>query len=86
MKKRIALRDKGKIRLSEYFKELKEGDKVAVVKNVSQRSNFPDRIQGNTGIIESKRGKSYIVKLLDRNQEKRYIISAINLKKLQTGK
>ena len=76
------IREKGKIRLSEYFKELKEGDRVAIVKEPCIPGNFPKRIQGNTGVIEGKRGKAYIVKLRDLNQEKRYIVQAIHLKKL----
>ena len=80
-KKRI--RVKGKVKLSEYFKNLENGNKVAVVRELSQKANFPARIQGKTGIIEGKRGKSYIVKLLDNKQEKRFIIQAIHLKKLK---
>lgn len=77
------LREKGKVRLSEYFKNLKEGDKVAVILERSQESSFPKRIIGRTGIIEGMRGKAYIVKLKDYNQEKRFIIQAIHLKKLK---
>ncbi len=77
------VREKGKIRLSEYFKELKDGEKVAIVKEQSIPGNFPKRIQGKIGIIESKRGKSYIVRLNDDNQEKRYIVEAIHLKRIK---
>ena len=80
--KRKLIRSKGKIQLSQYFKNLKIGDSVAVVKVPGLRSSFPDRIQGRTGTIEEKRGKSYIVRLMDFNQEKRFIIQAIHLKKL----
>lgn len=83
MKKRKMIREKGKVRLSRYFQTLNNGDRVCVVRELSQRGSFPSRIQGKTGVIESKRGKSYIVKLMDYNQEKRYIIQAIHLKKLK---
>ena len=79
------IREKGKVRLSEYFKNLKKGEKVCIVREASQKASFPKRIIGNTGIIESARGKAYIVKLNDYNQEKRYIIQAIHLKRI-TGK
>ena len=81
-----SIREKGKIALSKYFQEFKKGDRVAVVKNPSLKSSFPDRIQGDTGIIECKRGKAYIVKLMDFNQEKRYIIQPIHLKKIKEMK
>lgn len=84
MKKSI--RERGKTRLSQYFQELKEGDVVAIVKNPSHTSNFPMRMQGRTGMIEGKRGKAYIVKLQDFNQEKRFIVEPIHLKKIREGK
>ena len=83
MLKRKRLRERGKVKLSQYFQELKEGDRVAIKKNLSEKSNFPSRLQGMTGAIESKRGKSYIVKINDINQEKRFIIHAIHLKKIR---
>ena len=76
-------REKGKIRLSRFFQELKEGDKVSIVREPSVPAGFPERMQGRTGEIESKRGKAYIVKLKDYNQEKRYIIEPIHLKKIK---
>jgi len=82
MKKQKQIRTIGKIKLSEYFKELKDGDSVAIIKDASHTSNFPDRIHGATGVIESKRGRAYVVKLNDFNKEKRFIIQAIHLKKL----
>ena len=79
------IRTMGKLSFSEYFKELKEGDSVAVKKELSVTSSFPERLQGRTGIVESKRGKAYIVKLNDLNKEKRYLIEPIHLKKLKTA-
>jgi len=76
-------RERGKIRLSQYFQEFEKGDKVALVREPSVRANFPERMQGRTGNIESKRGKAYIVKLQDFNQEKRYIVQPIHLKKIK---
>ncbi len=81
---RKMIREKGKVRLSEYFKELKAGDYVAIVKVPGNRANLPDRMQGKTGIVEAKRGKAYIVKIKDINQEKRYIIKPVNLKRIKS--
>jgi len=82
MKKQKQIRTIGKIKLSEYFKELKIGESVGIVKDASHAASFPDRIHGATGVVESKRGRAYIIRLNDFNKEKRYIIQAIHLKKL----
>ena len=77
------MQEKGKVKLSRYFQELKIGDKVSIIREASQKASFPERMQGRTGVIEEKRGKAYIVKLNDYNQEKRFIIQAIHLKKVK---
>ena len=76
-------REKGKIRLSKYFQELKVGDRVSIVREPSQRAGFPERMQGKTGIVEGKRGKAYIVKLKDYIKDKLFIIEPIHLKKIK---
>ncbi len=79
-------REKGKIRLSNYFQEFDKGDTVAVVREISLQPEFPGTIQGRTGIIEGKKGKSYEVKINDKKKEKRYFIEPIHLKKIKTDK
>jgi len=79
---RKPIRTRGKVSFSRYFQILREGDSVAVVEERGLFSNFPKRLQGRTGSVESKRGSAYIIKLKDQNQEKRYIIKPIHLKKL----
>jgi len=86
MSKGKSIRTKGKLPLSRYFQELKEGDSVAVVRELSIRSNFPKRLQGRTGVIEDKRGKAYIVRIKDQNKEKKFLIEPIHLKKIKTPK
>ena len=82
MVRRKQIRTRGKIQLSRYFQEFKEGDDVAVVKEPSINSNFPSRIQGRTGIVAEKRGRAYVIKVLDHNMEKKFIIEPIHLKKI----
>ncbi|HLF53950.1 MAG TPA: 50S ribosomal protein L21e [Candidatus Nanoarchaeia archaeon] len=82
MVKRKNIRTRGKIQLSRYFQSFKEGDNVSVVKDVSIDSNFPERMQGRTGIVTEKRGRAYIVKIMDSNKEKKFIIEPIHLKKI----
>ncbi len=83
MTKRKSVRIRGKVQLSRYFQKFKEGDFVAVTKEKSLKSNFPERLQGRTGIIKSKRGKAYLVNILDQNKEKTFIIEPIHLKKIK---
>jgi len=82
MLKRKQVRDKGKIKLSRYFQKLKEGDKVSIIKEAAQPSIFPKFIQGRTGIIEGKRGRSYVVQI-NIGKGKRFIIHPVHLKKLK---
>ncbi len=77
------LRDKGKIELSLYFQEFKEGEKVAVKIEPSLNFSFPERMQGRTGSIKEKRGRAYIVKIKDQDKEKRFLIEPIHLKKIK---
>ena len=81
MKKKV--RTKGKIQFSRYFQKLKEGESVAVVIEPSVKLSFPKRLQGRTGKIEGKRGKTYFVKIKDQNKEKKFLIAPIHLKKIK---
>lgn len=86
MSKRKPIRTRGKLQLSRYFQKLKQGDSVAVVKEPAVNSSFPKRLQGRTGVIESKRGKAYLVKIKDQAKEKRFLIEPIHLKKIKQTK
>ena len=82
MVQRKKIRTRGKIQLSRYFQNLKEGDNVSVVRDVSIDSNFPKRMQGRTGIVVEKRGRAYVVRIMDHDKEKKFIIEPIHLKKI----
>ncbi|MBM3247374.1 50S ribosomal protein L21e [Candidatus Pacearchaeota archaeon] len=82
MLKRKNVKKQGKLELSKYFQEFKEGEKVAVVREHTLNPDLPKRIQGRTGIVFGERGKAYLVKIKDLNQEKVYIIKPANLKKI----
>ena len=81
---RKGIRTRGKIQLSRYFQEFKTGESVAVVREQALQLKFPKRLQGRTGRIEEKRGRAYLVKIKDQNQEKKFIIEPIHLKKIKT--
>jgi large subunit ribosomal protein L21e len=82
-KKRKAVRTRGKLQLSKYFQALEKEDRVSVIREKTIQSSFPERLQGRTGVVEGKKGKAYIVRIKDQNQEKKYLIEPIHLKKIK---
>ena len=82
--KKKSIRTKGKLSFSRYFQEFKDGDVVSVVKELSVPSNIPDRYQGRTGVVDGKRGRSYIVLINDNDKPKKFIIQPIHLRKIKT--
>lgn len=80
------IRTKGKLALNQYFQDLKQGDFVAVTIEKSIPSSFPKRLQGRTGIIDGKRGKTYIVSINDQSKTKKFLIHPIHLKKIKAFK
>lgn len=82
-KRSKSVRTKGKVPLSRYFQEFGEGDSVAVVKERAVRSSFPERLQGRTGVVDGKRGRSYLVKISDISKDKTFVIEPVHLKKIK---
>ncbi len=83
MVNRKNVRTRGKLQLSKYFQNLKEGDLVSVVAERSENVSFPKRLQGRTGVVIGKRGRANIVKIKDQTKEKEFIIKSIHLKKIK---
>ncbi len=84
MLKRKRIREKGKIKLSRYFQNLKEGDKVSIVRDLSVKAGFPKSIQGRTGEVEGKRGNCYIIKVKTGKADKKFIIHPVHLKRVNS--
>jgi large subunit ribosomal protein L21e len=84
MVRKKKLRTRGKLQFSRYFQELEKGDFVAIVREPAVQASFPVRIQGKTGSVEDRRGRAYVVKIKDKNKEKKFLIEAIHLKKMKT--
>ena len=76
------IRDKGKIRLSSYFKNIEDGARVAIIDERAVRVNFPQRLRGMSGVVMSSRGKFKEIKLKDGNKEKTFVIHPVHLKVL----
>jgi len=83
MTKQKKIRERGKLQLSKYFQKFNGGDSVAVIREHGVKCNFPARLQGRTGKVENKRGKSYMVKVKDQDKEKQFLIEPIHLKKIK---
>ena len=83
---RKSIRSRGKLSLSKYFQKLEEGDNVAVIIESSMQPKFPKKLQGKTGVIESQRGKTFVVKIKDQAKTKKFLIDPIHLKKIKTLK
>ncbi len=83
MKKRKKIREKGKVRLSKVFQEFKKGDRVCLVRELSQRGLFPKQFHGLTGTIEGKRGRAYMVRFKNGRIYKKLVIKPVHLKKLK---
>ena len=82
MSKSRKVRERGKLRLSKYFKEFKEGDSVAIVRNLAVRAGFPKRMIGKSGKVKSSRGRYKEVEIKDGGKMKTFIIHPIHLKRL----
>ncbi len=77
------IKPKHKPALSEHFKELKKGESVSVVKQKSVDFNFPERLQGRTGLVQARIGHTYMVAIKDQNKEKKFLIAPVHLKKIK---
>lgn len=76
-------RQKGKFSFTKYFQKFKEGDSVAVVRELAVPLGYSKRLQGRTGKVIEKRGSAYHISIMDHNKEKRYMIKPIHLKKIE---
>lgn len=76
------IREKGKIRLSSYFKNLNKGEKVSIVPDAGVRSAFPRRIRGKTATVLDSRGSFKVVEIKEGSGSKKYIIHPIHLRKI----
>lgn len=81
-RQRKKVREKGKLRLSRYFKQIDDGAKVAVVTDRGVRAAFPKRIQGMSGTVLESRGKFKLVKLKEGDKMKTFIMHPAHLRVL----
>lgn len=81
-KLRLDYKEKGKVSLSRYFQEFKDGDKVNLKLHPSVLGGrFFPRFHGLTGTVIGKRGDCYKVAIMNGAKEKKLFIHPIHLKK-----
>ena len=75
-------RERGKIPLSRYFQEFKDGDFVnlGIQPNV-QKGRFYRRFHGCSGVVTGKKGSCYEVTIQDGNKEKKLYVHPVHLQK-----
>lgn len=76
------IREKGKLRLSSYFKKIDNGEKVALVTDEGVRVSYPRRMKGMSGKVVCERGKFKLVEIKDGDKLKTLIVHPVHLKKL----
>lgn len=79
-------RDRGKISFTRFFQKFKEGDSVAVVRELAVPFGYSKRLQGRTGKVIKKQGSAYKVEISDLNKKKIYHIKPVHLKKIEDAK
>ncbi len=83
MLKHKRAKEKGKVSFTKFFQKFKEGDSVAVVRDLGFKFGYSNRLQGRTGKVLEKRGSAYYVEIKDLEKPKRYALKPIHLKKLE---
>jgi len=76
------VREKGKLRLSSYFKKIEDGVSVALVTDVGVRASYPARLKGMSGKVLGSRGRFKLVEIKDGNKAKTFIVHPVHLRKL----
>lgn len=82
-RQRKKVREKGKIRLSQYFKKIDDGVNVTVVTDMGLQSRFPKRLKGLSGSVIGSRGKFKLVEIKTGDKMKTFIIHPIHLRILR---
>jgi large subunit ribosomal protein L21e len=78
-----AIKEKGKISLTNYLREFKIGEGVVLKAEPSiHKGMYFPRFHGKSGIIKEKVGGCYKVLIKDFNKEKELIIHPVHLRRL----
>ena len=71
MLKQKPIKERVKVRLSKYFQEFKDGDRVLLdAEPAVQRGMYFPRFHNEMGIVKGKKGRCYEVMIKDGKKEK----------------
>ncbi len=74
-------RQKGKVKITEILKSFNIDDKVLIKPNPSFTESIPHRrFYGKTGMVKDKRGKCYIISVMDGKLEKTLMVPPVHLR------
>lgn len=77
---KLYYREQGKIPLSKYFQDFKDGDFVSLVIQANvQKGRFYRRFYGMSGIVTGKKGSCYEVTIQDGHKEKKLYVHPVHL-------
>ena len=77
-------RERGKISLTKYFAEYKEGDKITLkAEPAVQNGIYHLRFHSKTGVVKGMQGKCYKVEIKDGNKPEELIVHPIHLARLK---
>lgn len=71
---------KGKISLTKYFQSFNQGDRVHLtVEPGVQKGMYHPRFMGKAGIVKSRRGRCYEIRINDLGKEKILVVHPVHL-------
>ena len=76
------IRERGKLKLSSYFKKIDDGASVALVTDAGVRCSYPKGLKGMSGKVLESRGRFKLVEIKDGNKAKTIIVHPVHLRKL----
>jgi large subunit ribosomal protein L21e len=76
--------DRGKLGISSFIKELKQGDKVVLKAEPSyHKGMYFHRFHGKTAVVKAKKGSCYEVSVRDGGKQKTLIVHPVHLKRVK---
>ena len=79
------LKYKTRVSFSKHFQKFQNGEIVAVIKKPSVTASFPGRLHGQTGVIDGKVGKAYVVRINGKKRDKKFLVMPIHLNKINAN-
>lgn len=78
------LRSQGRVAITRFLQTFKEGDRVRINVNPAIRKGRPTNLRFNylNGVVASKRGNGYVVKIKDCGKGKEIVVTNAHLVKV----